>query len=260
MQNRSIYLKDMCLTRSDVILKATLCCCFFSSKKDYEEVVQCLHDEERDYYCTLQFEKRIRSYLMGRFVAKQAVAALTSDDLANICIRSGIFTQPIVLSSKENIQVSITHSNNIGGAIAFPESHPMGIDIERIDPDNTDTFERQITKTEKELISGCSLSYEIALCLLWTSKEAISKVLKTGLMTPFEVFEINRIELQDKFIISYYKNFAQYKVISFVLDKYLFSIAHPLRTEISFDIAALKRKFELYSKLDLSKKGINGIL
>lgn len=250
MHNRYIYLDELCLIRSGVILKATLCCCFFSSEKDYEDIVQCLHNKERDYYYTLQFEKRIKSYLMGRFVAKQAVAALTGDDLANICIQSGIFTQPIVLSSKENIQVSITHSNNIGGAIAFLESHPMGIDIEKIDPDNNNTLERQITKAEKELISSCLLSYDIALCLLWTSKEAISKVLKTGLMTPFEIFEINRIEIQDKFIISYYKNFAQYKVISFVLGKYLFSIAHPLRTEINFDIATLKRKFEFYSNMN----------
>lgn len=176
MQKRSVYIDELILIRPEKIFKATLCCCFFSCKTDYKGLVQYLHAQEYNYYNILKFEKRIRSYLMGRFVAKQAVAALIGEkNLTNIFIHSGIFTQPIVVSSKQNIQVSITHCDDFGAALAFPEAHPMGIDIEKINPNKRNVLERQITGGEKERISSCSLSYETGLTLLWTAKEALSE-------------------------------------------------------------------------------------
>jgi 4'-phosphopantetheinyl transferase len=243
MQNIRVYIDELGIIRPENIFKATLCCCFFSGKADYEGIIQHLHAQERNYYNTLKFEKRIRSYLMGRFVAKQAVAALTGEKkLTNIYIQAGIFTQPIV-SSNQNIQVSITHCDDVGVAIAFPEAHPMGIDLEKIDPNKRDTLQRQITEDEEDRIRSCALCYETGLTLLWTAKEALSKVLKTGLMTPFEVFEISKIELHDNYLMCYYKNFAQYKVIAFTIGSYMCSIVHPLKTQLCCDIQALKSNF-----------------
>ena len=187
---------------------------------------------------------------MGRFVAKQAVAALTGEkNLTDIFIQSGIFTQPIVVSGKSNIQVSITHCDDFGAALAFPEAHPMGIDIERISNRERDVLEKQITMAEKEQLRSCPLSYESGLTLLWTAKEALSKVIKTGLMTPFEVFEISRIEMHDNYVMSYYKNFAQYKVISFAINRYMCSLVHPLKTKMQFDIHSIKENFAFIETL-----------
>jgi 4'-phosphopantetheinyl transferase len=244
MQNRSVYIDELDAIRSENIFKATLCCCFISGKADYEEIIRHLHPQERNYYDTLAFEKRIRSYLLGRLVAKQAVSALTGENfLNNINIQYGIFKQPIVVFTKQNIQVSITHCDDFGAALAFPEAHPMGIDIEKINPHTADVLKSQITEAEEELIHSSVLSYELGHTLLWTAKEALSKVLKTGLMTPFEVFEIVKIELHDHYILCYYKNFAQYKVISFTIANYMCSIAHPLKSKLSFDVQSLKANF-----------------
>jgi 4'-phosphopantetheinyl transferase len=244
MQNRSVYIDELKAIRSENIFKAALCCCFFSCEKDYEKIIQHLHSQERNYYDLLTFEKRIKSYLLGRLVAKQAIAALTGEEiLADINIQPGIFKQPIVVSNKQNIQVSITHCDDFGAAIAFPEAHPMGIDIERINPNKTDVLKRQITENEEKLIHSSVHSHELGYTLLWTVKEALSKVLKTGLMTPFEVFEISKIELYDNYIMCYYKNFAQYRVISFTIDNYICSIAHPLKSELSFGVESLKENF-----------------
>lgn len=250
MLKRSVYFDELSLIRSDKIFKATLCCCFFSRIIDYEGLVQYLHTKERNYYNTLKFKKRIRSYLLGRYVAKQAVAVLTGeDDLTNILIESGIFTQPIVVSNKQNVQVSITHCDDFGAALAFPEAHPLGIDLEKISPNKRDVLERQITEDEKKLISSSTFSYEAGLTLLWTAKEALSKVLKTGLMTPFKVFEISKIEIHDNYAMCYYKNFTQYKVISFTIYKYMCSMVHPLKTRIQFDIYSFKEYFEFFLNL-----------
>lgn len=61
------------------------------------KVIPHLHIYERKFFSTLKFQKRARSYLIGRFVAKQAIARLSGEDnLANILIQSGVFNQPIV--------------------------------------------------------------------------------------------------------------------------------------------------------------------
>lgn len=81
------------------------------------------------------------------------------------------------------------------------------------------------------------------LTLLWTAKEALSKVLRTGLMTPFEIFEISKIEINDNYTMCYYKNFTQYKAISFTVYKYMCSMVYPLKTRIKFDIYSVKEYF-----------------
>lgn len=251
----SIYIDELGLIRPENRYKATLCGCFFMHMKDYEDTIQYLHPQECDYYNSLKFAKRIRSYLMGRFVAKQAVAALTGEkDLKNIFIQFGIFTQPIVISNTQNIQVSITHCNNFGVALAFPETHPMGIDLEKINVNKMDVLEGQITEFEKERINLLPITYDLGLTLLWTAKEALSKVLRTGLMTPFDVFEISKIEFYDNYIICYYKNFAQYKVISLTIGNYMCSIVHPIKTKLCFDIQAFKGNFAFLESWNEDRK------
>lgn len=251
MRDHSIYIDEFSLIRPDNKYKATLCCCFFSHWADYEEIIQYLHPLEYDYYNSLEFEKRIKSYLMGRFVAKQAVSALTGkDNLKNIFIQSGIFNQPIVVSNMQNIQVSITHCNDFGAALAFPEAHPMGIDIEKISVNKRGVLAGQVTDFEKKRIRFLPTPYDLSLTLLWTAKEALSKVLKTGLMTPFDVFEVSKIEFYDNYILCYYKNFAQYKVISFTIAEYMCSIVHPSKTKMYFDIHSLKANFAFITSLN----------
>ncbi len=251
MKNREIYIDEISLIRSEGLFKAVLCCCYFSSKFDYDSIIEHLNAHERSYFDTLQYEKRIRSFLIGRFTAKQAVAALTGENrVASITIQSGVFTQPIVVPNNRNIQVSITHCDNFGAALAFPDVHPMGIDIERISLHKQNVLEQQLTATEIKKIKSLTISYDFGLTLLWTVKEALSKVLKTGLMTPFEVYEISEIELHDNYITCKYKNFAQYRAMSFYTGNYVCSIVMPHKTQLMFDIQRFKAKFAFSKYLE----------
>ncbi|AOY78329.1 4'-phosphopantetheinyl transferase family protein [Clostridium formicaceticum] len=244
MKESNMFIDKLSLIRLDNTFKATLCCCFFSYVTEYEEIIQHLHPQERNYYYTLKYEKRSSSYLLGRFVAKQAVAAITGEKyLTNICIQSGVFNQPIAVHNKQNIQVSITHCGGFGAALAFSEAHPMGIDVEQIKLNKRDVFEKQSTNLEKLELNSIPISYDMGLTLLWTVKEALSKVLKTGLTVPLNLFEISKIELSNYYIVSYYKNFTQYKAISFTIGNYMCSIVLPLKTKLSFNIQSLKSSF-----------------
>ncbi|MBY9081321.1 4'-phosphopantetheinyl transferase superfamily protein [Paenibacillus sp. HN-1] len=244
------FINEITLTRRENTFKAAICCCYFQSIAELERILPYLHVQERSYYDTLKFEKRMRSYLLGRFAAKQAAAALTGEEeLANIHIQAGIFDQPILSSAKRNIQVSITHCNDYGAAIAFPEAHPMGIDLEKIDDRKRTAIESHITMAEKEYINPLPIPLDTALTLLWSAKEALSKVLKTGLTASFKVFEVSKIERYDDYFICFYKNFKQYKAIAFSVGSYMSAIACPLNTEMDLDICSFKQNVALIESL-----------
>lgn len=245
MDNQPVYVEKLILRRPDESFEAGLCLYKFSMLANYEEVAAFLHPQERKYYEKLKFEKRIKSYLAGRLTAKKAIVAYTGEkDLTRILIQSGIFTQPVVIYEQPNIQVSISHSDDFGAAVAFPEAHPMGIDIEKIHREQNEAIERETTESEIKLIQGLPFSYEIMLTLLWTAKEALSKVLKTGLMTPFKIFEVAKIEDHQDYLLSFYRNFAQYKTVSFLIGNNVCSIVYPMKTEISINIAAINQAFK----------------
>lgn len=255
MQSPSVYIDQLHLIRPDTTLKAALCGCVLTSVPEHESLIQYLHPRERTYCSRLRFKKRITSYVVGRFVAKNAVAALSGQqDLTNILIQHGIFSQPIVVSGGQNIQVSITHSEEFGAALAFPEEHPLGIDIEKIKSHTSEVLDNEMTPAERECIRSWPLSRETCLTLLWTAKEALSKILKTGLTTPFEILEIPKFELYDNYIVSYYRNFKQYKAVSFTIGSYAWSVAHPVKTQLHFDIRRLKLALNPVKRMKTAKQ------
>lgn len=251
-----VFLDQLKFNGSGETFRANLSFCYFPRINYCQETVKYLHPQEQKYYETLKFKKRVKSYLLGRYAAKLAVGAITGEEkLERILIQQGIFNQPIVTyPAMQNIQVSITHSDDLAAAVAFPEACPVGIDLERISLNQAGVLETQITELEKELIghlvrAGLYSNVEV-LTLFWTAKEALSKVLKTGLTTPFSIYEINKVGIDSGFTISHFKNFTQYCSISFQLDSYMCSITCPRKTKPGFDMPVLKDKFSLLPTKD----------
>lgn len=207
-----------------------------------------LHFEELNYFDTVKHEKRKRSYLLGRCSAKGAFMTLAGEvDPKKVLIKPGIFGQPVIkYDSKQDVQVSITHCDNLGAAIAFMEDVPMGIDIEKVDQNKTAVLESQMTDEEKEKAKSALYSYSSMLTVMWTIKEALSKILKTGLTTPFTLFEISKIETDSNYVTSYFRHFGQYKAISFDLGNHICSIVYPKNTELHLDVDVLKQKISCF--------------
>jgi phosphopantetheinyl transferase len=220
---------------------------FVLLRLDLDELIQnrksFLHPSEEDYYNDLIVDKRRFSYLIGRYVAKKAVASCIKEtNLRNIYIKHGVFSQPIVEYMADlgpRIQVSISHSNYLGAAIAFPDAHPMAIDIEPTNLGNRIEDILQLSEMEKALINNLSIKKAISLTLLWTVKEAISKVLRTGLTTNLSLFEINSIEMSNNHFVSLFSNFYQYKAVSRLKDGYVWTIVLPKNSDINIPGAIL---------------------
>lgn len=209
-------------------------CDFTNFDDSYKELDKFLHDDELEYYKKLTFEKRIKSYLIGRYTAKTAISAyLKENDLRKISISSGIFNHPIVTNElMKSVQVSISHSKQIASAISFNEKCPMGIDSEFIRSDNLKAIERYTKESEINIIKNNSMEHKEGLYLLWTAKEALSKALRIGFLSPISLFEISEIKILDSFFICNYKNFPMFSSISIIKYGFMNTITYPNKLDI----------------------------
>lgn len=219
------------LKRENTIHTAAFCI-LHAAPGQLTQHLHLLHPEEQSYYETLKFDKRRESYLLGRISAKKAIGTLSHyEDLGKIAIEAGIFQFPVVkYAITPNLQVSITHSEGLGIALSYPEVHPLGIDLERTDKANTHAIKEQLTPAELALIRTISLPEEVACTMVWTMKEALSKVLRTGLTMDLKLLEIQSLVKEEDLYISYFRHLIQYRAISCYAGAYVCSIVVPGKT------------------------------
>nr|AKQ22701.1 phosphopantetheinyl transferase [Candidatus Entotheonella serta] len=200
-----------------------------------------LHVNELAYYQRVPAIRRKTSFLIGRYAAKQALSSLVHEsDYTRIEIASGIFQQPIVkYPSPEPLGVSISHTDKYACAIAFPLIHPLALDVERIDRVSVKAMKSQILPHELQTEALARLPEPTRCAIIWTAKEALSKVLKCGMMSPFCIFETMDLSQEPDWIVGHFKNFGQYKFHAWVLDDHVVSMAVPKRTDIDVDLSTL---------------------
>ncbi|WP_170119408.1 4'-phosphopantetheinyl transferase family protein [Tumebacillus permanentifrigoris] len=217
--------------------RAYLSVCLARSASAYLATIPFLHPNERVFYEALQYEQRRTSYLKGRYAAKHAVAAYVREEqLERVWIDQGILRQPLVVHPHaQNLQVSITHCDELGAALVFPEALPMGLDVERINPVRQAALAAQMTAPELELIRSGLAAEEVMLTLFWSAKEALSKVLKTGLAIPFAFLEIAKLERKGTAIFGTYAHFPQYVVACWVFGEHVCTVAYSRRAELSLE-------------------------
>ncbi len=211
-----------------------------------------LHPDELFYLNTLEYSNRKSSYLLGRIGAKYALSQIFPYNIKmnSYAINFGVFQFPVIeYLPHSEFQVSITHCGNTCISIAYPEKHPVGVDIEKIDSNKIKAMDSLFTKEEIELSRFHVVNRASAYTLVWTTKESLSKILRTGMMIDFKLLEIDTITYKDEVYTSTFKNFNQYKSVSFVLDDYIVSVSCPKYTELNLDV--FLKKINSLSKIIL---------
>lgn len=236
------YTQRVELSYEDKTFSSELCVSSRSLPELKKILQSFLHPNEVDYFHTLQFERRQHSYLLGRFVAKQAISRYLKNQLINeILIDYGVFRHPIIYhSSQDKIGVSYSHSDELGIAIVYPEFVSLGIDVESIDIEKKTVIATQISSQEKEILKACPTPSEISYIVVWSIKEALSKALRTGMMSPFDIYAIKDLTAKENHWVAEFKNFYQYRSISFLLGQFVCSIVYPKKIKIHLDISALQ--------------------
>lgn len=194
-----------------------------------------LHPYEQGFLETFSFQRRQYSYMLGRYAAKIALSHYVGiGSLQEICITTGVFGQPIVRDIP-NTGVTISHSGTWAAAIAFPEEHTMGVDIESYPGRYETAINSSMSMNELPIADELnSLHSPVGDYVIWTAREAMSKVLKSGLTIPLHILEVNSLSYDGKLYTSSFTNLMQYKSISLEIEDNMLSIALPANTIMSF--------------------------
>lgn len=256
----AICTESFSLMAPEITHKACINFCRWRDPSD-QDPYTFLHDEEIKHLKTLQYERRINSYLLGRYSAKSAISGFISEpNLRKIHIKSGVFNQPVVMGdSIANIQVSLAHSDDLAAAAAFDEMIILGVDIEKINRNTASVVEGELTQRERDLARAIAQSDENFFLVLWTVKESLSKILKTGLTAPLHILEVNDTHIEDGCYMSTFSNFFQYHTISWIDVDYVFSMTYPKYLKMNVDINKLKNNIRLEFRSKSTIKNCAGI-
>lgn len=199
---------------------------------DLSEQLAILKPAENEYYQQLRVENRKASYLSGRLSGRIAASILLEPQaMRSLYIDTGVFHYPVLkTTSSHNVQLSISHTDSISVALAFPEEHPMGIDIEKKDNGKMAGVRLCLTEKEQSFANESGWDEVTTAFVIWTAKEALSKVIKTGLTLDFRLLEIKSLELNDQSCTCNFVHFIQYKAISFICSDHICSIVLPANT------------------------------
>jgi 4'-phosphopantetheinyl transferase len=222
--------------RGGVRLKAILVFAFERHAQCLDELASgLLGPSEAAYFSTLSYARRQKSYLLGRYAAKFALKDLLSEpDLRAIEIVRGAFEQPIVQYHRNGgWGITISHADSLAIALAYPAGHPMGVDVERIDQARQEAIFSYLSPQESGWTEGSADNRQALATALWAAKEALSKVLTTGLMSPVTIYNLSEFSQIDSGMWEgLFENFAQYKVRVWAGSSYALSVVMPKKSMI----------------------------
>lgn len=187
---------------------------------------------------TLRFPQKKRAFLLGRVAAKMTVGALIGEtDWRNIDVRTGVFGQPLVHHVRvESIDVTLSHSNGLAVALAFPGEWPMGIDLESVPAASVAAImgELQASDAEHAWLASRLVDEPAACGILWSAREAIGKSMKIGLNCPLGILSLSRIQADRQGLwAGRYTNFPQSKCFSEVIDGRVLTLAMPAEIDLA---------------------------
>jgi len=224
------------IRRGEMGLKAMMVIAFDDRSSTWmEAVTELLGENEAAYFSTLRFARRQGSYLLGRYAAKTALSSVLAEpDLRAIEIERGVFEQPIVRCGRNGRwEVTISHTEDLAAALAYPAGHPMGVDLEQIDPGQHETILSQLSEREIGWLNLHSADRFQFASALWAAKESLSKVLRTGLMANIRVYDLTEFNLIDsRAWEGFFENFAQYKARVWIGSNHVLSITCPKRSTL----------------------------
>ncbi|MBN2719370.1 MAG: 4'-phosphopantetheinyl transferase superfamily protein [Deltaproteobacteria bacterium] len=129
-------------------------------------------------------ERRARHRTAGRIAAKSALEMFTNwrfganDPIVNLPTGQPVF------KNHPHIHLSISHTDTI--ALACVGQAPAGIDIEKNETRPPSFVRYFMSSAEQDWISHSGMDTVSAVNVLWTRKEAISKLLGKGSILPFK--------------------------------------------------------------------------
>jgi 4'-phosphopantetheinyl transferase len=191
-------------------------------------------------------QRRRESFLLGRVAARMALAELGAIPPSTEWrgwhgaeVVPGVFQQPVLGAGiAPGHGVSIGHSAGLALAVAFPAGHPMAVDVETVSDDREAAVTTLLTPEEKAMARGagrCETGMHFAL---WSTREALSKVLHCGLVCSPHVLAVKELAVDGERFEGTFRHFPQYRFVGKLADALVRCLVLPRKTVL----AAVPRK------------------
>lgn len=144
-----------------------------------------LSEREQAFFSTLKLPKRQTEWLGGRLALKRLVSTQVRLPIKSVEVLPHAENgkpQLLIGGQRSALPFSITHSHGYAVAAIAPDVHYIGIDLEKVAP--------RLNAWKQDFFHPSELTGEgdDFLTTLWTQKEAVVKLLGTGLaINSFEV-------------------------------------------------------------------------
>ncbi|MBX7222218.1 MAG: 4'-phosphopantetheinyl transferase superfamily protein [Blastocatellia bacterium] len=141
-----------------------------------------LSEREQSVWKQFRFEKRRTEWLAGRWAAKKLLSRAFEGGQNNLEILAAPDGAPEVFTfgEKAPYSLSLSHRNGYVLAAVNQEGHPIGCDLEVIETRSSAFIEEFFTTEEQQQIRSSKEADKLAI-VLWSAKESVLKVMRTGL-------------------------------------------------------------------------------
>lgn len=192
---------------------------------------------ELAHYASLRFAEKRNAYLLGRLAAKQAAGALMGEnDLNRIEIYAGAFGQPLLRHPQSaGLEISVSHSQACGVAIAYPAEWPIGVDLEIVSAESVAAVmpALEMSAAEQRWLDLGTVEIATACGMLWSAREALGKSMKIGLNCPLGILALKELlSMGEGAWLAHYVNFPQSKCLIQEAGGRVLTIALPLDVEL----------------------------
>lgn len=185
-----------------------------------------LSNDEKTNLNEFKFLKRRKEFVLGRIASKYSLSTLNNINIPfkQITISRGVFNQPVVNSIyAPSTDISISHSHNFIYSLAFSGEFPCGIDAEYICKKKEETVYSILSYRERYILSEINISP----LFLWTAKESLSKILKTGMTLNLSKMGVKSIKKRKNYYIGNYSDWIQYEFFSVIKNNEIVTITVP---------------------------------
>lgn len=207
----------------------------FAAQPGSAESAGYLHPNEQRTADAFRYPRRQTTYLLGRRAAKAALAVCFSAVAPrDIEIVNGVFGQPRVRAAGLDVEISLTHSEQIAVAVACPGGHPVGVDLELLDADRAAVAETQLTPEERAQLPASLTPPEFGPVACWAMREALGKVLRCGLTVPAEILAVEGFAARPGGCTARFRHFGQYRSETWRLGHHVLALVLPRLSALHF--------------------------
>jgi phosphopantetheinyl transferase len=199
-----------------------------------------LHSEEMSEYAAIGDKQRRREMVWGRAAAKDAVRLWVMREQgselrhpAEYCLQHDAHGRPFLVADGDHPlpHVSIAHTRE--GAVAVASGVPVGIDVESASREVSGILDDFATAEEVALLGELADAGEVRL---WCAKEALAKMLGTGLQGRPKDFEAIATDEGGHFLMQHHSGGERFVVHTARVDGMV--VAHTARELPTAEAAA----------------------